>query len=144
MLVERIEQIANDRGFTFRIGDEHWQNLLDATDDSKMNFAEKKVYLLLFNDRSKRDYNDISIQNETQTVTFLLAVRSSLTDESFDYKYKNHIKPLKQLARQIEDEDFGVCEDLRIKSILLEGWRENYLDTNLDCVEVTITVSIDG
>lgn len=145
MLVEKIKQIATDREFVFKIGDEEWQNLIDAKDDVALPFAQKKVHLLLFQEKESRTYGSFSIENrDERSATFLLAVRSKISDTSFDYKYDNHIKPLKDLARDIENKDFGICDDLELKSYSIEGWRENFLDTNFDCVEVRISVEYNG
>ena len=140
MLNETLEKIASDRGFEFRIGAEHWQNLIDGPDDSDKSFADKKKYLMFFNEREESNMTDlgIGIESERITGTFFFAVRSRLYDPDFKHKYDNHIKPLKALALTIRDEDFGCLSDYRLRQYVLESWRENYLDTNLDCVEVRI------
>jgi len=144
MLVEKIKQIANTRNFKFMIGDEQWQNLIDAADDVDLPFEEKQVYLLLFQEKENRTYGDFSVKDDTRSATFLLAVRSKISDPSFDFKYDNHIKPLKELAREIEDNDFGICDDMNLRSYSIEGWRENYLDANFDCVEVRLSIEYNG
>lgn len=144
MLVEKIKEIANARGLEFNIGNDEWQNLLDAVDDTALPFEDKKVYLLLFSEKENRSYGkNYAVTSNNYNAIFLLAVRSKISDPNFEYKYDNHIKPLKELAREIEDNDFGICEDLTLKSFSLEGWRENYYDTNLDCVEVRLSVDYD-
>ncbi|WP_233881868.1 hypothetical protein [Tenacibaculum piscium] len=140
MLVKKIKQIAEDRDFEFLIGSEDWQNLLDAADDTDKEFKEKKVYLLLFQEKENRVYGEFGVNKDDRGVNFLLAVRSKISDASFDYKYEKHIEPLKELAREIEDVDFDNCDNFSLKNYGIQGWRENYMDTNLDCVEVQISV----
>ena len=144
MLVEKINQIANEKGFVFKIGDEHWQNLLDAADDSNLPFEQRKKYLMLFSEKENRTYGEISVKEDVRSCIFLLAVRSKISDPSFEYKYENHIAPLKELAREIEDNDFSICDDFTLKSFSIDNWKENYYDTNLDCVEVRITAEYNG
>lgn len=144
MLVEKIKKIATQRNFEFKIGNEHWQNLIDAKDDVDKEFKDKKVHLLLFTEKESRTYGDFAVKDDNRNAIFLLAVRSRISDKDFDYKYDKHIKPLKELARDIEDNDFGICDDMSLKSYSIEGWRENYLDANFDCVEVRISVEYNG
>lgn len=144
MLVEKIKEIASTKGLDFKIGDEHWHNLIDAVDDVDLEFENKKVYLLLFSEKESRQYGNFSVSKDDRNATFLLAVRSRISDPSFEFKYDNHIKPLKELARSIEEENFLLCDDLSLKSYSIEEWRENYLDTNLDCVEVRVSVEYNG
>lgn len=141
MLIEKLSQIAEERGFDFNIGDEHWQNLLDGVDDVDSDFEKKKVYMLVFSDKESAKIDGFGgVSDNFFTGVFLLAVRSRISDFDFNYKYEKHIKPLKELWKQIRDVDFTNCEGISLKSYNVEGWRENYLDTNLDCLEVRLTI----
>ena len=145
MLIEKLKQIATDRGLIEQVGDEHWHNLLDVVDDVDKAFIEKKVYMLIFNDKESIRFGDFgSVLEDNYSGVFLLAVRSRVSDPSFGFKYDNHIKPLKVLARDIRDNDFLTCDDMTLRTYSIEGWRENYLDTNLDCVEVKLTLEYNG
>ncbi len=145
MLVEKLRQISATRGFEFHIGDEQWQNLIDASDDVDQPFANKKVHILLFSDKESSRFDDYGGEIENQySAIFLLAVRSRISDPNFEYKYDNHLKPLKDLARTIKDQDFLVCDDITLKTFGIEGWRENHLDTNFDCVEVRMSIEYNG
>lgn len=138
-IIEKLQEIAENRGLVFEMGSEHWQNLLDAEDDVDKPFDEKQVYLLVFTEKERAAFGKFnSILKEDGGSSFLLAVRSRITDSSFKYKYDNHLKPLRDLAKEIRDNDFGSCDDMKLKSYALEAWREDYLDTNLDCVEVRL------
>lgn len=142
MLVQKIEDIATARGFIFGIGGSHWHNLMDVVNDVALPFAQKQVYLLLFTEKESRNYGEFSASSDKREAYFLLAVRSKVSDPSYKFKYDNHIKPLKELARDIEKMDFSICDDMSLATYSIEGWRENYLDTNLDCVEVRLTVNL--
>lgn len=144
MLVEKLKEIANARGMSFQVGDEHWQNLLDVADDADKPFADKRVHMLLFSEKEATSYSNFGPEKETYTAVFLLAVKSKIMDPDFNYKYDAYIKPLKLVAKSIEQRDFGNCSNLKLNNYSIEGWRENYLDANLDCVEVHITVEYNG
>ncbi|GLB53040.1 hypothetical protein NBRC110019_20800 [Neptunitalea chrysea] len=144
MLVEKLKEIASARGMSFQMGDEHWQNLLDVADDANKPFAEKVVHMLLFSEKEATAYGTFGTEKETYSAVFLLAVKSAMTDPDFDYKYEAYIQPLKLLAKSIEKEEFTMCENLVLTNYSIEGWRENYLDANVDCVEVHITAEYYG
>jgi hypothetical protein len=144
MLIEKLKEVSENRKFKFEIGDEDWHNLIDANDDMSLPFHERQVYLLTFTDEEEFIYDGYGIQVEKYHCVFLLAVRSRLTDPNYQYKYDNHIKPLKDLAKTIRDEDFSLCDGITLKSYKIGSWKENYLDANFDCVEVKISIEYDG
>lgn len=144
MLVEKLKEIAENRNLSFQMGEEHWQNLLDVTDDAQKPFAEKTVHMLLFSEKEATTFNTFGSDKEVYSAIFLLAVKSSMADPDFEYKYDAYIKPLKLLAKSIQKEEFTNCENLFLTSYSIEGWRENYLDANLDCVEVHLTAEYYG
>lgn len=144
MLAEKLKEIADKRNISFKMGNETWQNLLDVPDDATKPFADKTVHLLLFSEKEAAVFNMYGTEKETCNAVFLLAVKSSMTDPDFDYKYEEYIKPLKLLAKSIRKEEFSHCENLLVTQYSIEGWRENYLDTNLDCVEVHIAAEYYG
>lgn len=139
MLNETLKGIADKYGYEYRIGQEHWQNLIDAEDDRDKPFADRKKYLMFFNEREEQNMGQMGgVESERITGTFFLCIRSGIDDPSFDYKYDNHIEPLKGLAETLRDVDFKCLSGYRLRQYVIESWREDYLDTNLDCVEIRI------
>lgn len=139
MLNETLKAVADKKGYEYRIGAEHWQNLIDGEDDSGKAFADRKKYLMFFQEREEETMGDFgTIQSERITGVFFLAVRSRMDDPSFEHKYDNHIKPLKDLAKTLRDEEFSCLTNYKLRQYTLESWREDYIDTNFDCVEVRI------
>ena len=55
MIVDYTEQFTeNNLGYKFQYGAAHWQNLIDAKDDTETSFEEKQIYLLFHSDNLTR------------------------------------------------------------------------------------------
>lgn len=143
MLVEKIEAIAQALNWKFKYGKAHWQNLGDFPDDADLPFAERQKYLqLLWKDRTGI-LNGYGVEEgEVFDGEFVLAVRSRLTDPTYQYKYDTHIKGLELLLQDMQAAMMD-CDGLTIKS-----WREteveNLYDANMDGLKVTFRIQNGG
>jgi hypothetical protein len=141
MLVDRLENICEDLGFTFTYGKEHWQNLSDFKNDADQIWEYRKKHLLLLYVKSKKtidEYNNIV--GEEYTGEFVLSVRGKLDDPTYQYKYEHNIKALEYEIRKLF-KSFTVCEQ---ENWQIKSWSEteveNMLDTTLDGKKVSFQI----
>ena len=142
MLVEKLEQISQDLGWSFNYGNHFWQNLNDFPDDSEKPFEEKQIYCLLLWQDVERRFNEYStVTSRTYTGELILCVRSRMDDVDYYQKYNNHIK---QLRDQLESfyTQFHICEDFNLQRAK-EVEVANEYDTNLDGIKLEFTISIE-
>lgn len=141
MLVEKIKEIAEDVfDWTFDYGRDYEQNKADYPDDGDIPFDDRKKYLLLlWKDKDYLLNNQSGIQGYTFEGEMIFAVRSRLSDPTYQYKYETHIKNLEGLAEKMFNE-FTDCEGWSIKK-----WKEieveNQYDTNMDGLKIRFSVS---
>lgn len=142
MLVEKLEQISKELGWSFNYGNHFWQNLNDFEDDSKLPFDEKQIYCLLLWQDVERKFNEYS--TPVQRVfngELILCVRSHMDEVDYYQKYNNHIKQLRIVLEDFYNL-FHSCEEfnlVRAKEIEVA----NTYDTNLDGIKLEFTISID-
>lgn len=140
---ELIQSKAEDANYEFNYGADHWQNLLDKVDDLELPFAERqKLVLLLWQDEQYllNDYG-AKIGSEFEG-EFMFVVRSRIGDESYDTKYEDAIKHLKDLASSF----FDVLTDCTGFDVTF--WKEieveNQYDTNFDGLKIRIKIKTNA
>lgn len=139
MLVEKIEEIANDLGWEFKYGKDHWQNMVDAEYDAGKPFNERNKFLqFLWKDRTGKMNPYGAEEGETFDGEFVLSVRSKISDESYDYKYQTHIKGLEALLQDMQSR-INDCDGLTVK-YWKETEVENLYDANMDGIKVTFKI----
>lgn len=138
-LVDYTQNLAVALSYKFQYGAEHWQNLLDAEDDTQIPFIDKQKYLLFL----WHDEEDIinaygSTEGFTFTGELLLMVRSKLSDKSQETKYEDAVKYLKGLANGLRDLYID-CDGYRVKK-----WKKievyDEFDTNMDGLKIRFTI----
>lgn len=139
MIVDYTQSIANALGYIFQYGASHWQNLLDAEDDTEIPFANKKKYLLfLWHDEEDMINEYGSCEGFKFTGELLLMVRSKLSDESQETKYNEAVKYLKGISNGIRDA-YVDCDGYRVKA-----WKKievyDEFDTNMDGLKIRFTI----
>ncbi|MBW2961283.1 hypothetical protein [Mesonia aestuariivivens] len=140
MIVDYTEQFAeNNLGYKFQYGAEHWQNLIDAEDDTSIPFEEKQKYLLfLWHDEEDKLNEHGATEALTYTGEFLLMVRSKLSDESQETKYKDAVRYLKGEASKVL-EGYLNCDGYTVKR-----WKKievyDEFDTNMDGLKIQFTI----
>ncbi|WP_299153085.1 hypothetical protein [uncultured Christiangramia sp.] len=139
MIVDFTERLATDAGYGYQYGAEHWQNLLDAPDDTKTDFESKKKYWLFLwhdDDDILNDYG--GCEGHVFTGEFLLMIRSKISDESQEMKYKDGVRYLKELSNEIRDM-YNDCDGYRVKK-----WKKievyDQFDTNMDGLKIKFTI----
>lgn len=143
MIVDYTEQIAADKGYIYQYGAMHWQNLIDADEDTELPFPDKTKYLLFL------WHDDEDILNEhggkegsTFTGELLLMVRSKISDESQETKYQDAVKYLKGVSDGVRDAYLD-CDNLWVKR-----WKKievyDEFDTNMDGLKIQFTIEFKG
>lgn len=131
MIVQVLEQIAIDLGWTFNYGSTAWQNLSDFYDDTEKE--EQQVHSLLFYVDREKKFNEYGAElpQKNYSGELWIAVRSDIGDVDYNTKFKDRIYPL--LAAEAD----RLCSGLNA----CEGWSwvdwkmieiHNELDTNID------------
>ncbi|TXK78699.1 hypothetical protein [Mesonia sp. K4-1] len=140
MIVDYTDQFATTvLGYKFQYGAAHWQNLLDANDDTHLSFADKMKYLLfLWHDEEDKLNEYGATEGYTYTGELLLMVRSKLSDESQETKYNDAVKYLKSEASKVLD-GFINCDGYRVMR-----WKKievyDEFDTNMDGLKIQFTI----
>lgn len=138
-LINYTENIANGLGYTYQYGAAHWQNLIDAEDDTELPFEDKKKYLLfLWHDEDDilNDYG--GCEGFTYTGELLLMVRSKLSDRNQESKYKDAVQYLKSSANGLRDL-YVDCDGYQVKKFKkIEVYDE--FDTNMDGLKIRFTI----
>lgn len=148
MLQERIKETVNNLNapapaeqlFHFAYGKDHWQNLADHSKDDNKPFEERNKYFkLLWVDDTHKMNSFSAVEIITFDAELLILASSKITDPSYEYKYENHIKKLKEQAAIFYDK-FIDCSNWSITA-----WKvievENIYDNNLDGIKIKITAS---
>ncbi len=139
MIVDYTENIAEQLSYKYQYGAMHWQNLIDAKDDTELPFADKQKYLLFL----WHDDDDIlntygAAEGITYTGELLLMVRSKLSDESQQTKYRDAVKHLKECAGKVRDLFIG-CDGFTMKR-----WKKievyDEFNTNMDGLKIQFTI----
>lgn len=131
MLVQKVKEICNVKGLTYKGGDDFWLNLSDYPEDADLPFEERQKYVFLRPANEKGNINGYgAIESFDIDFNIVLAVRSKLSDESFDYKFDTHIKKLKPIARDFI-ESFSSCDGFLLKAFSMSIVTDVY-DTNMD------------
>ena len=142
MLVEKIKQIAEDLGLIYKGGDDFWLNLGDYPEDDHLDFAQRAKYIFLRPTTERGNVNPFGAVESTFTdCQIVLAVRSRISDQSFDWKYDHHIKKLKPVAKSIV-ENFGFCDGHTLKSYSMDMVTDAY-DTNMDGYLIKMSVEFE-
>ncbi len=139
MIVDQTEQIAARLEMVYQYGAMHWQNLIDADDDTGSDFENKTKYLLLLWHDEEDDLNEYGgCEGFIFTGEMLLMVRSNLSDESQETKYRNAVSYLKYVANELRDQYID-CEGYRVKK-----WKKievyDEFDTNMDGLKIQFTI----
>lgn len=139
MIVDYTEQLAATMGVIYQYGASHWQNLIDAEDDTDLPFKNKTKYLLFL----WHDEDDIlnqygACEGHTFTGELLLMVRSKISDESQETKYQDAVKHLKSVANEVRDQYLD-CDGYWVKQ-----WKKievyDEFDTNMDGLKIRFTI----
>lgn len=138
-IVDYTEALATTLGYQYQYGQMHWQNLIDAAEDTEMPFADKKKYLLfLWHDEEDTINEHGGCEGQTITGELLLMVRSQLSDESQETKYRDAVKHLKTVSNNVRDA-YVDCDKFRVKN-----WRKievyDEFDTNMDGLKIRFTI----
>ncbi len=138
-IVDYTEALAATLGYQYQYGQMHWQNLIDALEDTELPFAEKQIYLLfLWHDEEDTINDQGSCEGQTITGELLLMVRSQLSDESQETKYRDAVKHLKTISSTVRD-GYVDCDGFRVKN-----WRKievyDEFDTNMDGLKISFTI----
>jgi hypothetical protein len=139
MIVDQTEQIAVRMELVYQYGSAHWQNLIDADDDTSSNFENKTKYLLfLWHDEDDKINEYGSCEGHNFTGELLIMVRSRISDESQETKYKAAVQYLKTVADELRDQ-YVDCEGFRVKQ-----WKKievyDEFDTNMDGLKIRFTI----
>lgn len=139
MIVDYTEKLAASLGHIYQYGASHWQNLIDAEDDTTKPFEEKKKYLLfLWHDEDDILNEHGACEGYTYTGELLLMVRSKLSDPSQETKYQSAVKHLKEVANEVR-EQYLDCDGYRVKR-----WKKievyDEFDTNMDGLKISFTI----
>lgn len=139
MIVDYTENLAESLGMGYQYGAMHWQNLIDAEDDTALPFEEKKKYLLfLWHDEDDILNAQGACEGYTYTGELLLMVRSKLSDESQKTKYDEAVKHLKAVANELRDQYLD-CDGYLVKQ-----WKKievyDEFDTNMDGLKIRFTI----
>lgn len=139
MIVDYTKAFALGMGMKFQYGSEHWQNLIDAEDDTVKTFEQKKKYLLfLWHDEDDILNDQGGCEGYTYTGELLLMVRSKLSDESQETKYQDAVKYLKGVANEVRDQYLD-CDGYWVKQ-----WKKievyDEFDTNMDGLKIRFTI----
>lgn len=139
MIVEYTKNIALDLGYGFQYGAAHWQNLIDAEDDTAKAFKDKKKYLLfLWHDEDDILNQHGGCEGYTYTGELLLMVRSKISDESQETKYQDAVRYLKGVANDVR-ESYQDCDGYWVKKwTKIEVYDE--FDTNMDGLKIRFTI----
>lgn len=131
MLIEKAEEICEALGLIYKGGDDFWQNLGDYPEDSEKPFEQRNKYVFFRPGLEKGNVNGFgAIESFDIDSQLVLAVRSKLSDPTYEYKYETHIKPLKRIAKAFIEE-FGLCDGYTLKSFSMIPVTDVY-DTNMD------------
>lgn len=128
--------------FHYAYGKDHWQNLADHPKDDNKPFVERNKYFkLLWVDDDPTHNSYSAIERIKFDGELLILASSKFTDPTYEYKYENHIKNLKQLAYEFHDKLLD-CNDWSISY-----WKiievENLYDNNLDGIMIKFSMSIN-
>ena len=139
MIVEQTEEIATRLALVYQYGAAHWQNLIDAGDDTGLPFENKTKYLLfLWHDEEDQINEYGACTGHNYIGELLLMVRSKLSDESQETKYRDAVKYLKTVADMLR-EQYIDCEGFRVKQ-----WKKievyDEFDTNMDGLKIRFTI----
>lgn len=139
MIVQYTEDIAAGMGMIYQYGASHWQNLLQAEDDTDIPFENKIKYLLfLWHDEDDILNEHGGLQGHTFTGELLLMVRSKLSDESQETKYRDAVRHLKDVANLLREE-YVDCDGFYMKQ-----WKKievyDEFDTNMDGLKIRFTI----
>lgn len=142
MLVESIKEIVNQFKWTFKYGNDYWQNRGDYPNDELLPFAERQKYLfLLWKDRGFIINKHGAINGTKYDGEMVLLVRSKISDPTYDYKYETHIKNLEAESERLYN-SFSDCDGWTITA-----WKEteveNEYDTNMDGLKIKFTIEYE-
>ena len=139
MITDYTKDIAAALEMGYQYGAAHWQNLIDAADDTAKAFAEKKKYLLfLWHDEDDILNQHGGCEGHTFTGELLLMVRSKISDESQETKYRDAVKHLKDIANEVRDQ-YQDCDGYWVKKwTKIEVYDE--FDTNMDGLKIRFTI----
>jgi len=144
MIVDYTDQFATTvLGYKFQYGAKEWQNLLDAEDDTMLTFEEKQKYLLfLWKDRKLIINEHGGIEGFKFKGELLLMVRSKLSDESQETKYKDAVEHLQSESIKI------MLSYLDCDGFWVKDWNEievyDEFDTNMDGLKIQFTIEFKG
>lgn len=139
-MVDFLKNIAEEFAYDFVYGKNHWQNLKDYELNYGLLWNERKKHFHLITVNEDHNFNDYNATDSIRyQISFVLSVRSKMTDESYEFKHEHNIKGLKLEVEKIK-EKFNSCGSLRINS-----WRsvevEDLFDANLDGLKIDLTVT---
>lgn len=137
MIVQVLETIANDLGWTFSYGSGSWQNLNDYAYDADKEEQQVRS-LLFFVDREKNFNEDgAELPEKEYSGELWVVVSSQLDDVSYDEKFKDRIFPL--LAAETDKLAAALpCDWSWINWKMTEI--HNELDANVDGWKIRFTV----
>ena len=130
-MYELLKNIALDNNFVFTYARKDYANLFDG--------AEQVGVPHLFVDPIQTEtifgeYGEVEGLNYTGS--FMILLSSDIDDESYDYKYQNHIKPISESALKTIQSSIRCESDLSITN-----WRTveviNVFDYSMDGLLIT-------
>lgn len=138
-MVDFLKDISKKLNYHFCYGKMHWQNLGDFPLQYDMLWEERKKYFhLIFVNRTNQfnDFNAIDTINFEGT--FILSVRSKITDQDYEFKHEHNIKGL-QLEIESILKNITACSSMQITR-----WKEteveDMFDANLDGLKIDFTI----
>lgn len=139
-IADYTEAMAATLGLGYQYGQMHWQNLIDAEEDTALAFADKKKYLLfLWHDEDDIINDHGGCQGQTITGELLLMVRSQISDKSQKTKYNAAVKHLKSVSDTVRDAYLD-CDHFTVKK-----WKKievyDEFDTNMDGLKIMFTIN---